>query len=84
MTKENNPNVRIVIGKDKMDRIGFTKIFRIPKRIAKIIVAPKLSKCTPERILLSKNAEMAVISKRIIKFIVLGFYDWLFLFKNQT
>ena len=74
MTNENNPKVIIVIGKDKMDRIGFTKIFRIPKRIAKIMVEPNDSKCTPERILLSKNAEIAVISKRIIKFIVLRFY----------
>lgn len=73
MTNANNPNVRIVIGKDKIERIGFTKMFRIPKTIAKIMVEPNESKCTPVRILLSKNAEMAVISKRIIKFIVLRF-----------
>ena len=70
ITKENNPSVRIVIGNDKIERIGFTITFKRPKTMAKIIVAPKLSKCTPERILLSKNAEIAVISNRIIKFIV--------------
>lgn len=70
MTKENNPSVKIVIGKDRIDRIGFTIRFKSPKTMAKIMVEPKLSKCTPERILLSKNAEIAVISKRIIKFIV--------------
>ena len=74
ITKENNPNVIIVIGNDKMDRMGFTNTLRIPKTIAKIIVEPKVLKCTPVRILLSKNAEIAVISKRIIKFIVLRFY----------
>ena len=58
------------MGSDRIDRMGFTKMFRIPKRMAKIMVDPKESKCTPERILLSKNAEIAVISKRIIKFIV--------------
>jgi len=73
MTKENNPSVKIVIGNDKIDKIGFTIRFNNPKTIAKIIVEPKLSKCTPERILPSKNAEIAVISKRIIKFIVLRF-----------
>ena len=70
ITKENNPSVRIVIGNDKIERIGLTIRFKRPKTMAKIIVAPKLSKCTPERILLSKNAEIAVISNRIIKFIV--------------
>lgn len=62
--------MRIVIGNDKIERIGLTIRFKRPKTMAKIIVAPKLSKCTPERILLSKNAEIAVISNRIIKFIV--------------
>ena len=58
------------MGSDRIDRMGFTIRFKRPKTMAKIIVAPKLSKCTPERILLNKNAEIAVISKRIIKFIV--------------
>jgi len=84
MTKENKPSVKIVIGSDRIDRIGFTIRFKSPKTIAKIMVAPKLLKCTPERILLSKNAEMAVISKRIIKFIVYKLIDSKFLFKNQT
>ena len=70
ITNENKPKVRIVIGNDRMDRIGFTNILRIPKTMAKIMVVPNDSKCTPERILLSKNAEIAVISKRIMKFIV--------------
>jgi len=60
----------MVIGKDRIDRIGFTKMFSIPRTIAKIMVEPNDSKCTPVRNLLSKKAEMAVISKRIIKFIV--------------
>lgn len=70
ITNENKPSVRIVIGNDRIDRTGLTTRFRSPNTIAKIMVAPKLSKCTPERILLSKKADMAVISKRIIKFIV--------------
>ena len=44
ITKENNPSVRIVIGNDKIERIGFTIKFKRPKTMAKIIVAPKLSK----------------------------------------
>ena len=84
MTNENNPSVRIVIGNDRIDRIGFTIRFKSPRTMAKIMVEPKLSKCTPERILLSKNAEMAVISKRIIKFIVYKLIGSKFIFKNQT
>lgn len=70
ITNANKPSVIIVIGNDKIDKIGFMNILRIPKTMAKIIVAPKLSKCTPVRILLSKNADIAVISKRIMRFIV--------------
>lgn len=44
ITKENNPNVIMVIGKDKIDNTGLTIILRIPKTIAKIIVDPKPSK----------------------------------------
>ena len=69
-TNENKPSVIMVIGNDKIERIGFIIILRSPKTMAKIIVDPKLSKCTPVRILLSKNADIAVMSKRIIKFIV--------------
>jgi hypothetical protein len=70
MTKEKSPKVTIVIGNDKMYRIGLTNTLRIPSRMAKIMVEPNESKWTPVRILLNKNAEIAVISKRIMKFIV--------------
>ena len=43
MTNENRPKVRIVIGNDRMDKIGFTNILRIPKTIAKIMVVPNES-----------------------------------------
>lgn len=69
ITKENNPRVIMVIGNDKIDKIGLTIILRIPKTIAKIIVDPKLSKCTPFKILLNKKAETAVIKRRIINLI---------------
>ncbi len=32
------------MGSDRIDRMGFTKMFRIPKRMAKIMVDPKESK----------------------------------------
>ena len=84
MTNENKPSVKIVIGSDRMDRIGFTIRFKSPNTMAKIMVEPKVSKCTPDRILLNKNAEIAVISKRIIKFIVYNLIGSNLIFKNQT
>lgn len=41
MTKRNNPNVIIVIGKERNCNIGFTIALRIPKTIATRIAEPK-------------------------------------------
>ena len=70
ITNENKPKVKIVIGKDKIDRIGLTIRLRSPNTTAKIMVDIKSSNCTPVRILLRIKADIAVISKRIMKFIV--------------
>ena len=70
ITNENRPKVKIVIGKDKIDRMGLTIRLRSPSTMAKIMVDIKSSNCTPVRILLRIKADIAVISKRIMKFIV--------------
>lgn len=75
ITKENRPKVKIVMGNDKIERIGFTIRLSIPKTMAKITADIKPSNCTPERILLRIKADIAVISKRIMKFIVDNFND---------
>lgn len=71
MTNENKPNVMIVNGKPKIERIGLTKRFSKAKTIAKITAVPNVAICTPERKYFeSKNATPAVISNLIIKFII--------------
>lgn len=77
ITKANKPKVIMVSGKPKRLRIGFTNKFNKAKTIAKIIAAPKPENSTPGKIFVSKNATTAVINNRIMKFIVLFFYNTL-------
>lgn len=70
MTKENNPKVIMVSGNPKMLRIGFTIRFSTPKTMAKTIADPKSFSLTPGKIFVNRNATTAVISKRIIRFII--------------
>lgn len=81
MTKAKNPKVIIVKGSPKRLKTGFTIKFKSPRTIAKIIAVEKPSKCTPGKSLVSKNATIAVMSKRNIKFIV---FNFLFLLKKQN
>lgn len=74
ITKAKKPRVIIVKGSPKRLKTGFTIKFKSPKTIAKIIAVEKPSKCTPGNSLVSKNATIAVISKRNIKFIVCNFF----------
>lgn len=73
MTNAKNPRVRMVNGSPKRLRIGFTNMFKTPSTIAKIIAEEKLSKCTPDKILVKRKATIAVTNNRIIKFISLFF-----------
>lgn len=71
ITKEKSPKVRIVKGKPKIDKIGFTKILSKAKIMAKTIAVPKLSMWTPDKKYFeSTKATIAVTKRRIIKFIV--------------
>ena len=47
ITKENNPKVKIVIGKEIILRIGLTKILSIARTITTIIDDPNPSTLTP-------------------------------------
>ena len=51
ITKENRPKVRNEIGRLMSFKIGFKKIFKSPKTIAKIKAAPNPVKCMPLSIL---------------------------------
>lgn len=73
ITKAKNPNVIMVRGSPKILNIGLTIILRTPKTIAKIRAVEKLSKCTPGKILVNRNATIAVIKSRMIKFIIINF-----------
>lgn len=75
MTNAKNPNVMIVNGKPKRLKTGFTIKFRIPKTMAKIIAVEKPTKWTPGKILVKRNATIAVISSRRIKFIMIDFFN---------
>lgn len=47
ITKENNPNVIIVIGSENSDIIGFTMRLSNPKTIANMMAEVKSATCTP-------------------------------------
>lgn len=49
ITKVNNPKVRIVTGREKIDRIGLTKMFKAAKTKATIKATLKEVTVTPER-----------------------------------
>ena len=49
ITKVNRPKVKIVTGKDKISKIGFTKIFKAAKTKATIKATLKEETVTPER-----------------------------------
>ena len=75
ITKENRPKVKIVMGNDKIERIGFTIRLSILKTMSKITADIKPSNCTPERILLSINADISLISNFIFIFLFFNFND---------
>ena len=50
ITNENNPKVRMVIGKESKDKIGLTIRLSKPKTMAKIMAEVKSATCTPLRI----------------------------------
>lgn len=71
MTKAKKPSVIIVNGSPKRLKIGFKIRFKTPKTIAKIIAVENPSKWTPGKTLVNRKATTAVISRRIIKFMIL-------------
>lgn len=73
VTKAKKPSVIIVSGRPKRLRTGFTIRFKSPKTTAKIMAVENPSKCTPGKIFVSKNATTAVMSNRIMKFMIYFF-----------
>ena len=73
MTSEKSPKVIMVRGRPRIFRMGETIRFRMPRTIANTIAVENPSKCTPERILVRKNATTAVTRSRMIKFLVYRF-----------
>lgn len=91
ITNENNPKVRMVIGKESKDKIGLTIRLSKPKTTAKIMAEVKSATCTPLRIFGKKYATIAVIRSLIMTFIVFynlrygfsGFYFYFFDFGDE-
>lgn len=89
MINEKKPNVRMVIGNENSDKMGFTKRLSNPNTIAKIMTAVKLvtSTCGPSNFDIPKAAT-AVMRSLIMVFILLffrfsGFYFYFFYFGNE-
>lgn len=50
ITKIKRPNVTIVNGRVRSNRIGFMNVFKTPKTIARIMIVPRLAIWIPGRI----------------------------------
>lgn len=69
-TNKNKPKVKIVTGKVKSTKIGFTNKLSKPKTIATTIEVAKLATVTPGKKLAINSTNIAVIKILIIKFII--------------
>jgi hypothetical protein len=65
-----SPNVKMVAGKVKNTKMGFTKIFKIPKTMATMIEVMKLSTVMPVMKCAMINTKIAVIKSRVIVFMI--------------